>query len=199
MPAGNNLTFGLMAVVALVSVIAWTSASLRGALVLNPYRVRKQGQVYRLFTAGFIHADITHLAFNMLTLHFFANDVLRGLGALRFLTLYLSAVVIAFIPTTLRHMRTPNYNSLGASGAVAAILFSAILLRPGIKVGIAFLPFAVPGILYGLGYLAYSAWHSYRSRDGINHDAHFAGAIYGAVLTYLFEPARVENTVRHFF
>lgn len=191
-----NIAMVVMAVTVIVSFVAWSSASLKSALILNPYIVRKRGQLHRLFTAGFIHSDSTHLLFNMLTLYFFANDVLRVLGTVRFLLLYLSAIVVAFIPTTVRHARNPNYNSLGASGAVAAVLFSAILLYPGLKVGIVFLPIGVPGILYGVLYLVYSAWHSYRSRDGINHDAHFTGAIYGALLAFVFEPARVEATIR---
>jgi membrane associated rhomboid family serine protease len=187
----------LVAVTALVSVAAWASKSLRSAFVLNPYVVRKRGQVYRLLTAGFIHADAMHLLFNMLTLWFFANGVVRILGVPRFLVLYLGAVIVGFVPTTLRYMRQPAYNSLGASGAVAAVTFSAIALQPGLRVGIPFVPVLVPGIVYGVLYLAYSAWHSYRARDGINHDAHFTGAIFGALLTYAFEPARVQRALGH--
>lgn len=189
----------LVAATAIVSVAAWASKSLRGAFVLNPYLVRKRGQLHRLFTAGFIHADAMHLLFNMMTLWFFAGGVVRLLGVPRFLVLYLSAVIVGFVPTTLRHMRNPAYNSLGASGAVAAVTFSAIALQPGLRVGIPFVPVLVPGLFYGIGYLAYSAWHSYRARDGINHDAHFTGAVYGALLTFAFEPARVQRTLSHLF
>lgn len=192
-----NVVVLLVAATAIVSVAAWAAKSLRSALVLNPYVVRKRGQVYRLFTAGLIHADAMHLLFNMMTLWFFANGVVRILGAPRFLVLYLSAIVVGFVPTTLRYMRQPAYNSLGASGAVAAVTFSAIALQPGLRVGIPFVPVLVPGILYGALYLAYSAWHSYRARDGINHDAHFTGAVYGALLTFVLEPARVQRTLAH--
>lgn len=188
----------LIASVVIVSLAAWASGGLMGAFILNPYRVRKGLQVHRLLTAGWLHKDGTHLFFNMLTLYFFADEVARVLGPLGFLGLYVSAVVIAFVPTTLRHMKDSGYNSLGASGAVAAVMFSAILLHPGIKLYLLFLPIPVPGLFYALAYLAYSAWHSYTSRDGINHDAHFSGAIYGALLTYLLEPARVERTLRGF-
>jgi membrane associated rhomboid family serine protease len=106
-----------------------------------------------------------------------------------------TAAVVAFVPTTLQYMRNPKYRSLGASGAVAAVMFSAVLLYPGMSVGIVFLPFTVPAWLYGLLYLAYTAWQSYRGRDGVNHTAHFAGAIYGALLTYVMEPQRVTTTL----
>lgn len=197
--ASLSVTFLLIASVVVVSVAAFSSRTLRDAFVLQPYLVRKRLHVHRLLTAGWVHADAGHLLFNMLTLYFFAGGVVRALGVPRFLLLYVSAVVVAFVPTTLRHMRSPAYSSLGASGAVAAVMFSAIVLIPGLRVGIPFLPIVAPGYLYGIAYLAYSAWHSYRSRDGINHDAHFSGAVYGALLTFAFEPARVERTLRQLF
>jgi membrane associated rhomboid family serine protease len=189
----------LIGSVVLVSIAAWVIAPLRRALVLSPLHVRKTGQVHRLLTAGWVHADTTHLLFNMLTLHFFADEVLRVLGPVRFLVLYVSAVIVAFVPTTLRHMKNPRYVTLGASGAVAAVLFSAVLLHPGLKLALLFLPIPLPGIAYALAYLAYSAWHSYRSTQGVNHDAHFSGAIYGALLTFAFEPQRVERTLSALF
>jgi membrane associated rhomboid family serine protease len=181
--------------VVLVSVLAWLFEPLKRFLILNPYRVRKSLQLHRLLTAGWIHGDITHLGFNMLSLWFFADQTMRGLGALRFVVLYVSAVVVAFVPTTLRHMSHPQYSTLGASGAVAAVMFSAIFLYPNMKLQLLLVPFPLPGIVFGLGYLAYSAWHAYRGGQNINHDAHFFGALYGALLTYAFEPTRVERAV----
>jgi len=127
--------------------------------------------------------------------------VVRVLGAAWFGVLYVSAVVVAFVPTTLRHMGNPKYASLGASGAVAAVMFSAILLHPALKMSLAFLPLAIPAPLYALGYLAYSAWRSLTAgrRDAINHDAHFAGALYGVAFTFLLEPARATRAVQHLF
>src|SRR5262249_29540886 len=194
-----GVTVILIASVTIMSVLAWIDPPLKRAFILNPYIVRTKLQVHRLLTAGWIHADVGHLVFNMVTLYFFAGDVLRALDAPRFIVLYVTAVVVSFIPSTLRYMGAPRYSTLGASGAVAAIMFSAVLLYPGLQLYLYFLPVPVPGIFYALAYLAYSAWHSYRSRDGINHDSHFYGAIYGALITYAFEPSRVERTVRHLF
>jgi membrane associated rhomboid family serine protease len=185
----------LIGSVVLVSIVAWTSKTLKYALILNPFLVRERFQLHRLVTAGWIHADWSHLLFNMLTLYFFAGQVLKVLGPAQLLVLYVSAVIVAHLPTTLLHMRNPKYNSLGASGGVAAVIFSAILLYPGLKLSLLFLPIPVPGYVYAVGYLAYSAWSSYRARDGVNHTAHFAGAVYGALLTYAFEPDRVLRTV----
>lgn len=189
----------LIGSVAIVSVLGWIIRPLQRALILSPHRVRARGEVHRLLTAGWVHGDVVHLAFNMITLYFFAEKVTGALGVMRFLILYLSAVVAGFIPTTLRHMGNPGYHSLGASGAVAAVMFSAILLFPKLKLMLFFVPVPVSGLVFGIAYLVYSAWNSFRARDGVNHGAHFSGAVYGALLTYLFEPARVERTIRTMF
>ena len=189
----------VIASVAIVSILAWIIKPLKYALIFNPYLVVERFQVHRLLTAGWLHADAGHLIFNMLTLYFFSDQVLRALGAGRYVLLYVSAVVIAHIPTLIRRRKNPKYNSLGASGAVAAIMFSAILLFPNIKLSLLFLPIPIPGMVYALGYLAYSVVQSFRGKDGINHDAHFAGAIYGSLLTYAFEPDRVTRTLHQLF
>ena len=201
MPPELALTLPMlvMASVVVVSVIAWIIKPLQRLLMLNPYLVVERFQVHRLLTAGWVHADVTHLLFNMLTLYFFADRLMKALDPARFLLLYVSAVIVAHLPTVIRHRKNPKYNSLGASGAVAAVMFGTILLYPGLKLSLLFLPIPIPGIAYAIGYLAYSAWSSYRNRDGINHDAHFAGAIYGSLLTFAFEPARVTHTLQHLF
>lgn len=199
MPIPLTVPLILMLSVVLVSVLAWIIKPLKRVFILNPYSVRHGFQIHRLVTAGWLHADVTHLLFNMFTLYFFANEVVRAIGEPLFLVLYLTAVVVAHIPTTIRKMNKPQYNSLGASGAVAAVMFSAILLYPGLKLSLMFLPIPIPAAFYAIGYLAYSAYHSFRGGDGINHDAHFAGAVYGALFTYAIAPDRVLRTVNHFF
>lgn len=189
----------VIASVVVVSVLAWIIKPLKYALIMSPYLVVQRFQVHRMLTAGWLHADVSHLLFNLLTLYFFGDQVVKAIGPERFILLYVSAVVIAHVPTTIRHRNNPKYSSLGASGAVAAVIFSAILLYPGLKLSLLFLPIPIPGYLYGLGYLAYSAYASYRAKDGVNHDAHFAGAIYGSLLTYVLEPTRVARTIGTFF
>jgi len=185
--------------VVLVSLAAFASKRLMSALILSPYLVRERFQVHRLLTAAWLHADGGHLLFNMLTLYFFGDRVATTLGPTRFLALYFSAAIVAHVPTTLRRMRNPRYSSLGASGAVAAVVFSAVLLFPGMKLALLFIPLPLPGLVYAALYLAYSAWQSYRAKGIINHDAHFAGALYGALLTYVFEPERAERTLSGLF
>jgi membrane associated rhomboid family serine protease len=189
----------LIGSVVILSLWAWLFEPARRAMILLPYRVRHHGEVHRLLTAGWVHTDLWHLFVNMLTLYFFASKTMQVLGAARFFVLYLSAVVVSFVPTTLRHRDHPGYATLGASGAVAAVMIAAVLLHPKLQLSLMFVPVPVPGIYFALGYVAYSLWHSYSAGDGINHDAHLSGAVYGAAITYLFEPARVERTVRAFF
>lgn len=189
----------LIASVVAVTVLGWLIKPVQRAMILIPYQVREGWQIHRLLTAGWLHKDVTHLAFNMLSLYFFIAPALRVLGVTRFLALYISAVIVAFIPTTLRHMRSPEYRSLGASGAVTAVMFSAILLNPKLQLQVMFLPVAVPGLVFAAGYLVYSMWRSHSAGDGINHDAHLAGAIYGVLFTYAFEPTLVERTLKSLF
>jgi membrane associated rhomboid family serine protease len=189
----------LIASVVGVTLLGWLIKPLQRALILIPYQVRESWQIHRLLTAGWVHKDITHLVFNMISLWFFAGPALKVLGVTQFLALYISAVVVAFVPTTLRFMRSPKYASLGASGGVAAVMFSAILLDPKLKLQVMFLPMPIPGLVFAVGYLAYSVWHSYSAGDGVNHDAHLGGALYGALFTYVFEPTLVERTLRSMF
>jgi membrane associated rhomboid family serine protease len=185
----------LIGSVAVVSVWGWLFRPVQRALLLSPYRVRYHGEVHRLLTAGWVHAGVLHLVVNMFTLYFFAGQTVQVIGVSRFLFLYVTAVVVGFIPTTLRHLREPGYSSLGASGAVIAVVFSAILLHPRLKLYVLFLPVPVSGAVCAAAYLAYSVLHALGGGERVNHEAHVAGALYGSLLTYLFEPTRVERTL----
>ena len=189
----------LIASVVVVTLLGWLIKPLQRAMTLIPYQVRESFQIYRLLTAGWFHKDLTHLVFNMISLYFFAEPAMRVLGPTRFLALYVSAVVVAFVPSTLRYMTTPNYASLGASGAVTAVMFSAILLNPKMTLQLMFIPVPIPGLVFAVGYLVYSMWHSYSAGDGVNHDAHLSGALYGVLITYAFEPTLVERALKALF
>jgi membrane associated rhomboid family serine protease len=194
-----DVTLIIIASVGLVSLLAWAVKPLKLALILRPSLVRERFQVHRLLTAGWVHADTTHLLFNLFTLYAFAATVEKTIGPVYFAGLYVTAVVASFLPTTLLHMGDPKYSSLGASGAVAAVMFSAILLYPTMRVGVPFIPVGVSGPIYAVGYLAYSVLNAFRSSDGVNHEAHFAGALYGVLVTYILLPHRVEAALHHLF
>ena len=137
-----------------------------------------------------MHADLQHLLFNMITLYFFGRLVesvfVRYIGHLGFLAFYLSALVVAILPTWLQHRNDPNYRSLGASGAVSAVLFAFILMQPWALIFVFFLP--VPAVLYAAFYIGYSIWSQRQGTDNVNHSAHLWGAGYGVLFALMVEP-----------
>ncbi len=184
------LTLILIGASVLVSWLAFNNAKRLERLILWPPAIDKNKQFERLLTHGFIHADWQHLLFNMITLFFFGRLIERTMGQLigplGFLLFYLSAIVVAILPTYLRHRNDANYRTLGASGAVSAILFAFVLLDPWSLIFVFFLP--VPAIVYAMLYVGYSIWMDKQGRDNVNHSAHLWGAGYGVLFTLLMEP-----------
>jgi len=184
------ITLLLIAVTVLASWLAFNNARLMERLILWPPAIQRRHQYDRLVTHGFIHADFQHLLFNMITLYFFGRLIERFfstyIGETGFLLFYLSALVVAILPTYLTHRNDAGYRSLGASGAVSAVLFAFILLQPWSMIYVFFLP--LPAIVYGVLYVGYSIWMDRQGRDNINHSAHLWGAAYGVLFTLLLEP-----------
>jgi membrane associated rhomboid family serine protease len=188
----------LLGSITIVSLAGMIVRPLRDALMLVPYRVVRGG-LHRLLTAGWVHAGLWHLFVNMLALHMFGEQVRRVIGWERFLFLFTSGVVVAFVPTTLRHYRDRGYASLGASGGIAAVLIAALLLYPRLEVRVFFLASPVRGGMLAVAYVVYSLLHSAFERDGIDHTAHLAGAVYGGAVAWMFEPGRVERSLHGIF
>jgi len=158
-------------------------------LILTPYWVERKKEYYRFITSGFIHKDYLHLAFNMFSFYFFGDIVERWLGAPSFVLLYILALIISDIPTYLKYRNNSNYASLGASGAVSAIIFASILFHPVNLIFVYFIP--VPAFIFGILFLAYSYYMDKRSGDTTNHSAHFYGAVVGVVYVGILYPALV--------
>ncbi len=184
------VTYALIAITALVSWFAFKQPPLLERLILWPPAIQRHNQWDRLLTHGFIHGDMPHLLFNMITLFFFGGVVeaifVQRVGYVGFLLFYLLAIVIAILPTYLRHRTDRNYRSLGASGAVSAVLFSYILFSPWSVILVFFIP--MPAIVYAVMYVGYSIWMDRRGGDNVNHSAHLWGAAFGLVATLLIEP-----------
>jgi membrane associated rhomboid family serine protease len=177
--------------------MSFNNAELKYKLIFYPFQMTDRSEWYRFVTSGLIHADITHLAFNMITLYFFGRNVEVYLGYLggpfpetKFWILYLGSMIMGSMFSYYKNQNNPNYMALGASGAVSGILFSAILFDPWAELRIYF-AIPIPAIVFGVLYVWYSARMSKQGTDNIGHDAHLYGGLAGLVLTILFNPISV--------
>ncbi len=153
------------------------------------------GQQFRIFTSAFLHADIGHLVFNMITLYFFAPVVIAYLGSLSFVIVYFGSLICGGLLTIVFHKKDYNYRAIGASGAVTGVLYSAILLRPDMMLGIFFI-IPMPAYIFGILYLLYSIYGMRAKNDNIGHTAHFGGAMGGYLITLISNPNLfVEHTL----
>lgn len=177
----------------ITSIYAFNDHQLFGKFMLHPYSVAKGNKLYTFITSGLIHADWMHLFFNMFTFFFFAFKLEATIGHWQFALLYIVSLILSDIPTAIRHKNDYRYSSLGASGAISAILFSYILFEPLSLIGVMFIP--MPAILFGVLYLFYCMYMSKNSRDSINHDAHFFGALTGLILTVILVPGVIPHFI----
>jgi len=189
-----SITLQIVLFTTLVSISAFGNRTVIDQFIFDPVTISRRQQWYRFFTCGLIHADWEHLLFNMLSLYLFGqmvesafqSDMLFGeQGKLFYALLYLSALFLSLVPTFWQERENRYYRSLGASGAVSAIVFVGILFNPTAKIGLFLIPPIIPGYIFGPLYLLLSAWLGKRGGDQINHSAHISGAIAGVVLTCL--------------
>jgi len=172
----------------ITSLMAFSNENLYGKLILHPYNVSRGRYIYTVITSGLIHKDWMHLFFNMLSFYFFAFQLEPILGHWQFAVLYIASLILSDMPSVLKHRENYNYYSLGASGAVSAVVFSAILYNPLAGMMILPIPISIPAVIFGILYLVYCSYASKYSRDNINHDAHLYGALSGLMITIIFHP-----------
>ena len=189
-------TLIIIVITAIISFIAFSNRTVMNRLIMWPPAMQR-GQYDRFITYGFVHADGTHLLFNMFTLFFFGRAIENFyrpyFGGLGFVLFYLAALVVSMLPSYLKHKDDPNYLSLGASGAVSAVLFAYILFAPWNLIYVFFIP--VPAIIYAALYTAYSVYAAKRGQDNINHSAHLWGAAFGVIATIAIEPALMQRFI----
>jgi membrane associated rhomboid family serine protease len=155
----------------------------------------RAGEQIRMISSAFLHADITHLFFNMFTLYMFAPVVIGYLGNFSFFIVYIGSLLFGSLLTLYMHKDDYGYRAIGASGAVTGVLYSAILLEPSMSLYMFFIPIPIPAYLFGIGYLLYSIYGMKAKNDNIGHTAHFGGAIGGYLITLVKEPAMfTDNT-----
>lgn len=186
-------SFIILGITILVTLLAWRNAKIQYSFMMRPYAVLHERKWYQTLTSGFVHADWSHLAFNMITFFFFGQTLEMTIGTPHLVVLYFSALFVSSIPSLLIHGKNPNYATLGASGGVEAIIFSFILFYPFEKLYLFFIPIGIPAILFGILFLGYSIFESRTRMGKINHDAHIAGAAWGISYTLLFVPHSLEH------
>jgi membrane associated rhomboid family serine protease len=190
-----SITLIIIILTCLISISAFSNIKMKGDLLFYPPSIAAQNQYYRFITHGFVHADYLHLAFNMIALYFFGTAVEEKLfedpcffgkmGKLVYALLYLTAIIAACIPDYIRHRNNTAYASLGASGAISAIIFAAIVLLPKMEIFLMFIPIGIPGYIFGPVFLLISAYLDKRGGGNVAHGAHFWGAMYGIIFTVI--------------
>ena len=186
-----NVTLAIIIVTCIISFPAFGNDKMREDLLFWPYMVGRKRQFYRFLTGGAVHADTMHLLFNMVSLYSFGRAleeylfpmVFGGQAKTFFVLLYILSIVFAGIPDYFKHREDYNYRALGASGAVSAVIFAAIVLMPNMPIRFFFFPIDIPGYLFGFVFLALSYYLAARGGSNIGHNAHFWGAVFGVVFT----------------
>lgn len=184
----SPITIALIATNVIVSLIAMNNQDVLSKAIMWPYGVKRYNQFYRFITSGFIHADYMHLFFNMFTLFFFGKAVeayfsFYGLGGnIAYIGLYFLGLIASDLPTYFKQKDNYNYHCLGASGAVSAVVFAAIVFNPWGSIYL-FGALKLSSFLYAVLYIAYCVYMSKKGGDNINHDAHLWGALFGLGFT----------------
>ena len=185
-----NISIFTLIIIALTAICSFKGFKERSFFESYKFNVGgvKRGEKLRMLVSGFLHVDLQHLLFNMITLYFFADHVIYSVGPFYFFLIYFGSLIFGNLLSYYFHKNESYYSAVGASGAVTGILYAAILLYPGMELYLYFIPIPIPSYIVGVGYMLYSIY-GMKSRTGnIGHDAHFGGAIGGYVLTLLIIP-----------
>lgn len=193
----------IIVVTCLVSIPAFSNKDFFYRFDFAPYSIEERKEYYRFVTHAFLHGDWTHLFFNMFVLYTFGSVLqsyfelyLGSKGIFYFILLYFGGIVFAILPTFRKHKNNPSYHSIGASGAVSAVLFSYIIFSPMAELRLMIFPFfPIPAIVLGVAYLAYEQYQSKRNSSNINHDAHITGALFGIAFTLITVPKSLSNFI----
>jgi membrane associated rhomboid family serine protease len=200
-----DVTVIIIIITALVSIGGFSNQKIIDDLIFYPPAVTQNKQWYRFFTCGLIHADAGHLIFNMLSLYLFGRfveakfiEIFGATGKWLYLLMYVTALLVSLVPTFFKNKNNYYYRSLGASGAVSAIVFAGLMIAPYVEVGFFIIPPIIPGFIFGPLYLLVSALLDRRGRDNINHSAHIWGALYGVVFIIIAGKLVGYNAVQEF-
>lgn len=183
---GALTIFALTLVLSLIGLFA--APWLIDRCLFRPYWYLRKRQYDTVVLSGFVHADLAHLLFNMVTFYFFAFQLERRIGTVAFVALYALGLLISETGSYYKHRNNPDYATLGASGAISSVLFASIVYFPNSSLFIFPIPIPIPAPLFAVGYLAYTYYSARHARGRINHDAHLGGALWGLVFVALTDP-----------
>ncbi len=196
-----TITLLLIVITVAVSFFVFSRPDLQSRLMMNPYMISHHQQYYRFITSGFIHINHMHLLMNMISFYFLGKEVehvflyvFGQLGPYYYVAMYLLAIAVSDMPTYFKQKENIHYNSLGASGGVAAVVFAFIIFQPMQYICI-FFAICMPGFILGSLYIIYSYYQGKKSTDNINHDAHLFGALFGLVFCMVMYPASISNFI----
>ena len=202
-----NIVSIIIVITVLISFQANKNPDLKQRFLFIPYQLKHNNEYYRLISHIFIHADISHLAFNMISLYFLGSTLSYyfidyyglQLGTAYLFILYFAGAIFASLPSFLKNQDNPTYRSLGASGAVSAVIFAAIIWNPTMSLGIMFFPFPIPAYIFGPIYLAIEYFSMRRGGTGVAHDAHLGGALFGILFVLLLNIEKGKEFLDLFF
>lgn len=200
-----SITLIITAATVIVSVIGFSNQKMVDDLIFTPPAINNRNQWYRFLTCALVHADVPHLAFNMLAFYSFGEAVemtfanLFGTyGSALYIALYVVSQFLCLVPTYIKNKDNYYYRSLGASGAVSAVIFAGILLFPLTKIYLFFIPIGIPGFIFGFIYLGVSAYMERKGGSNVNHSAHLFGALAGIILLLTFGYAYGLDIIGYF-
>lgn len=202
-----TLTISIILLTSLISFTAFSNQKVLDDLIFYPPAITNRNQWHRFITSGFIHADIMHLVFNMYSFYLFGDLVEKSFsqifgdsGKALYIILYVVSLIVCLLPTYFNNLNNYHYRSLGASGAVSAVIFAGIFLYPTMGMGIFPIPFHIPGFVFGPLYLILSAYLAKKGHGNINHSAHIWGAIFGIVFVIITTSFMTKfNALENFF
>ncbi|UBB90443.1 rhomboid family intramembrane serine protease [Candidatus Kaistella beijingensis] len=194
----SSILLIIIAVTAIISFIAFNNQQLFEKYKFNVGAILQKKEYIRLLSAGFLHADLMHLLFNMMTLYFFGPIVVEAFGEIGFLMVYFGSILLGNIFSLYLYKNQPWYSAIGASGGVSGILFASIAMIPDLGIMFFFIPIPIPGYIFGFLYFAYSVYMMLNpnQHDNIGHAAHLGGAFFGLVYAIALQPERaIQNAL----
>lgn len=198
------MTIFIIILTVIISLIGFSNSDFQRKLIFNPWYIKHEHQYWRFITHAFLHADYIHLAINMFVLYSFGRVLETAYGQLfgakgyfYYILIYVGGILFSCVSGFGRYKDNVLYNSLGASGAVSAVVFASFMVYPQGSVYFFFIPIPIPNLIFGIAYLYYSYYMGKKRQGYIDHFAHFWGAVYGLVLGFILKPVIIISYLQH--